>query len=256
MEQILYKKEGHIAYISLNNPDSLNALNRSMAQSLREVWLDFRDDKNLWVAILSGEGKSFCAGADVKEMERGKWTIRQSLIFGDDRSMPSSHNVFKPIVAAVHRHVVGAGLLLALESDIRIASADALFSLPEGKVNIPTLLAPFIEKYMPRGLAAELMFTGKPIDAERAYQVGMVNRIVTREKLMETAKEVAGQICELGPLSIWATKEMMCRCEHMDYDGAVAMIEHIATPVWNSQDSREAKQAFVEKRKPVWTLEI
>ena len=255
MEQVLYRKEGHIAYISLNNPDSLNAINRKMVHELRDTWIDFRDDKNLWVAILTGEGKSFCAGADVKEMERGQWRFRQSLLFGDDRAGASNYDVFKPIVAAVHKHVVGAGFLLALESDIRIASEDALFSVPEGKVNVPTLLAPFLVDHMPRALANELMFTGKPIDAARAYQNGIVNRVVPKDKLMETAQEFADRICELGPLSLWATKELLCRTRNLDYNATVALIEHIATPVWNSKDSQEAKQAFIEKRKPVWSLE-
>ena len=121
MSQILYKKEDHIAYISLNNPDSLNALNLEMAKEFEAIWVDFRDDKEMWVAILSGEGKSFCAGADVKKMERGGWQFRQSLILGDYSVSSRRHNIWKPIIAAVHRHVYGAGLLLALESDIRIA---------------------------------------------------------------------------------------------------------------------------------------
>lgn len=255
MEQVLYRKKGHIAYISLNNPDSLNAINRKMTRELRDVWIDFRDDKDLWVAILTGEGRSFCAGADVKEMERGKWRFRQSLLFGDDRAAASNYDVYKPIVAAVHRHVVGAGLLLTLEADIRIASDDALFSVPEGKVNVPTLLAPYLVDHMPRALANELMYVGKPIDAQRAYDNGIVNRVVPREKLMETAVEFAEKICELGPLSLWATKEILLCSRNLDNAATVALIEHIATPVWNSRDSQEAKQAFMEKRKPNWTLE-
>lgn len=254
MSQILYKKEGHIAYISLNNPESLNALNLEMATKLEAIWIDFRDDLSVWVAILSGEGKSFCAGADVKQMERGKWQLRQSIILGDHSISPTRHNVWKPIIAAVHRHVYGAGLLLALESDIRVAADDALFGIPEGKVNVPTLFAPFASSYMPRAIAGELLYTAKPIDAQRAYHLGLVNRVVPRDRLLATATEIAQQICENGPLSIWATKELFCRGENMAHDGALALIEHIATPIFNSADSIEAKQAFIEKRKPVWQL--
>jgi len=254
MSRIIYRKDGHIAYISLNNPERLNAINRNLVKELREVWIDYRDDQNLWVAILMGEGKSFCTGADVKEMDRGEWHLRQSLIYGDDRISSREYGLWKPIIAAVHRHVFGAGLMLALEADIKIACEDALFGIPEGRVNIPTLMAPFLTDYMPRSLAAELIFTGKPIDAQRAYQSGMINKIVSREQLLPAAEEVARQICENGPLSIWATKELFYRTRYMDNNSAIALIEHIAVPVWNSNDSKEGKQAFIEKRKPQWQL--
>jgi enoyl-CoA hydratase/carnithine racemase len=254
VSQILYKKENHIAYISLNNPESLNALNLEMAKEFETIWVDFRDDKKMWVAILSGEGKSFCAGADIKKMERGKWKFRQSIILGDYSVSSKRHNIWKPIIAAVHRHVYGAGLLLALESDIRIASDDALFGIPEGKVNVPTLFAPFASRYMPHAIACELLYTGKPIDAQRAYQVGLVNKVVSRDHLISAATEIGKQICENGPLSIWATKELFCRGGDMDYEGALALIEHMVPPIFNSEDSIEAKQAFIEKRKPVWKL--
>jgi enoyl-CoA hydratase/carnithine racemase len=254
MSLVLYRKEGHIAYISLNRPESRNAINRAITRELAKIWVDFRDDGNLWVAILSGEGKSFCAGADVKEMERGKWQWRQSLIYGDDRVGPSNYKIWKPLIAAVHSHVYGAGLILALECDIRVATENALFGIPESKVNVPFLFAPFIADHMPRAIAAELMFTAKPIDAQRAYQFGLVNKVVPSDQLMLTATSVAEEICENGPLSIRASKELLHRCRDMDRDSALALVEHIAPPVFNAEDSIEAKQAFIEKRNPEWSL--
>jgi len=254
MSHILYKKEGHIAHISLNNPESLNALTTDIAKDFEAIWSDFRDDKNMWVAILSGEGKSFCAGADVKKMERNKWEFRQSLIWGDFSISSKIHKVWKPVIAAAHRHVYGAGLFLFLEADIRIACDDTLFGIPEGKVNVPTLFAPFITKYMPRAIASELLYTGKPINARRANDLGLVNRVVPKSLLMSTAQEIADSICENGPLSIWATKQLLCQGEYMDYEGALALIEKIVPPIFNSDDSIEAKQAFLEKRNPVWRL--
>lgn len=254
MSEVIYRKEGHIAFITLNRPENRNAINRQLVCELREAWIDYRDDENLWVAILNGEGKCFCAGADVKEMQRGKWKFRQSLTFGDDRVAASNYGIYKPIIAAVHSNVVGAGVLLALECDIIIASDDVRFFLPEGKVNIPTLLAPFLCDYMPRAIANEMMYTGRPIDAKRAYDTGMVTNVVGRDKLMETAVQYAKEICAQGPLSLWATKEFMTRGRYLDLDGKIALIEHIATPVWNSEDSIEAKQAFIEKREPSWKL--
>lgn len=254
MSQVLYKKDGNIAYISLNRPENLNAINREMTRELAKIWVDFRDDVNLWVAIIGGEGKSFCVGADIKEMERGKWQFSQSLLFGDDRIGPSNYRIWKPLIAAVHGLVLGGGLVLALECDIRISSDDALFGIPEGKVNLPFLFAPFISDYIPRAIAAELMFTGKPIDAQRAYQLQLVNRVVPYSELMSSAINMAEEICTNGPLSNWAAKELFYRCRDMDYHSALSLVEHVAPPVWNAEDSIEAKQAFIEKRKPKWKL--
>lgn len=254
MNKIIYRKQEHIAYISLNRPEKLNAINREMVKELAKVWIDYRNDDDLWVAILSGEGKSFCSGADIKEMNRGKWQLKDSMIFGDERVTPSSYQIWKPIIAAIHGYAFGAGLLLALESDIRIASENALFGLPESKVNIPTLFAPFISYYIPQAIAAELMYTSQPLNVQRAYQLGIVNTIVSDNKLISTAIIVAKQICKNGPLSIWVTKELYSRGRNMNYDSAIALIEHIATPVMNSDDSIEAKRAFIEKRKPIWKL--
>ena len=254
MSVVVYKKEGHIAYINLNQPENRNAINRVMTRELAKIWVDFRDDNSLWVAILSGEGKSFCAGADVKEMERGRWQFRQSLIFGDDRMGPSNYKIWKPIIAAVQGHVLGAGLVLALDCDIKIAAEDALFGIPESRVNVPFLFAPFIADYMPRAVAAELMFTAKPLDAQRAYQIGLVNKVVPNDQLMPTAISVAEEICKNGPLSVWASKELFYRCRDMNYESALALVEYIAPPVWNAEDSIEAKRAFIEKRKPEWKL--
>jgi len=252
MLEVLYEKKGHLAFIRLNRPDSLNAINKAMAKELIKIWIDFRDDKNLWVAILSGEGKSFCGGADLKEMERGQWQFRQSLLYGDERIGPSNYEVWKPIVAAVHGHVYGAGLLLALESDIIVAAEDALFGIPETRVNVPFLTAPFIYNYLPRNVANEMMYTSKPIGAKRAYDVSVVNRIVSLGQILATAKEIADDICLCGPLANQASKELALRCRHMDSQSAIALIEHIAPAVWNSEDSVEAKKAFLEKRSPSW----
>ncbi len=254
MSEVLYRKEGYIAYVSLNRPERRNAINRTITRELAKIWVDFRDDTNCWVAIFSGEDRSFCAGADVKELERGKWQFRQSLVYGDERVGFSNYGIWKPIIAAVQGHVYGAGLVLALEADILIASEDALFGIPESKVNIPFLFAPFIYDYIPRPIANELMFTGHPIDSKRAYQLGLVNRVVPGNELMATAIKVAEDICLCGPLANWATKELASRCHDMDFSSALGMIEHIVTPVCNCEDSIEGKRAFVEKRKAQWKL--
>ncbi|MGA8830093.1 MAG: enoyl-CoA hydratase/isomerase family protein [Desulfomonilaceae bacterium] len=254
MAEVIFEKNGHIAFVRLNRPESLNAINRRMADALIEAWNELRDNNELWVGVVSGTGKAFCAGADIKEMERGNWKFSDSLLFGDRPLGPGNHRLWKPLVAATQGHVNGAGLWLALQCDIRVASDNARYGTGETRANVPALIAPFLSRYVPRGIAAELMYTARPINAQRAYDLGVVNRIVPEDQLLETATRIAESICECGPLSVWASKEMSLRSESMDFHSALAMMEHIATPVWNSQDSIEAKQAFIEKRKPDWQL--
>lgn len=254
MSELLYEKKDHIAFVTLNRPESLNAINRSLANKLIGAWGDFRNDENLWVGILSGEGKSFCAGADVKEMQRGEWKFRQSLLLGEDPIGPSSYKVWKPIIAAMQGHVNGAGLWLALQCDIRISADNALLGTRETSVNIPAIVAPFLSDYMPRSIASQMLFTAEPINAQRAYQVGLLNKVVPEDQLMTEAIKMAEKICDNGPLSVWASKELFLRTRYMDYQSTLDLVEHIATPVWNSEDSIEAKKAFIEKRKPRWKL--
>lgn len=254
MPEVLFERRGHIAFISLNRPESLNAINRAMGDGLIKAWQDLRDDNELWVGIVTGSGKSFCAGADIKEMERGEWRFRDSLLFGDRPIGPASYDLWKPLIAATQGHVNGAGFWIALQCDIRVASEDAKFGAGETRVNVPALIAPFLSNYLPRGISAELIYTAKPLHAQRAYELGIVNRVVPQDHLLTEATKVAESICECGPLSVWASKEMSLRANPMDYPRALALIEHIATPVWNSQDSIEAKRAVQEKRKPKWRL--
>jgi len=254
MSDVTYEKRGHIADIRLNKPRSLNAISNAMTRELADIWCDFRDSKELWVAVLSGEGRSFCAGADVKEMKVGKWDMHQSLIFGDVRLTPSNYNVWKPIIAALHGHVFGAGLWLALECDLRIAGKNARFAAPEGRVGLVTLFAPFLSDYLPRTVSNELLLTGEPIDAERAFQLGLVNKVVPDEELMQTAMTTAETICKNSPLANWSTKELTLRSRGRDQAGTIALIEEIASPAFNSEDIIEGQRAFSEKRKPIWKL--
>lgn len=254
MSEVVFERRGRVALIGLNRPESLNAINRRMGDLLIKAWQELRDDKELWVGIVTGSGKSFCAGADVKEMERGQWKFSDSLLLGDRPVGPESHHLWKPLIAATQGHVNGGGLWLALQCDIRVASEDALFGTGECRWNVPALIAPFLSDHLPRAIAAELLYTAKPMTAQRAYELGIVNRLVPKERLLTEATEIAESICECGPLSVWASKELSVRTRDMDYRSAVALVEHVATPVWNSQDSIEAKQALIEKRKPKWRL--
>ncbi len=253
---VLYEKKGKIAYITLNRPDRLNVVDAETAGELVEIWADFRDDDSLWVGILSGKGRSFCAGADISKMGLGrKWTLDgSSLIFGGKKIGPSNYKVWKPLIAAVHGNVLGVGFYLALECDLRVASEDAKFGLPEPRVGIPTLFAPFLRRFLPEGLALELLLVGDRIDARRAYELGLVNRVVPQDGLTAAAEELAVRLCQNGPLALRSMKEVYHRSRGMDCTGTLALIEHLFGPVMNSEDASEGKSAFLEKRAPQWKV--
>lgn len=251
---VIYEKKGRVAQITLDRPDRLNAVDPGMARRLTEIWADFRDDDDLWVGVLSGNGRSFCAGADISRMKPGgRWTLaKNSLLFGETKIGPGNYGIWKPLIAAVHGHVLGAGFYLAAECDLRVASEDAVFGLPEPRVGIPTLFAPFLRRFLTDGQALEFLLLGDRIDARRAFELGLVNRVVPRDRLIDTAGELARRLCENSPLALRSMKEVYHRSRGLDQAGALALMDHVFTPVMNSGDAVEGRKAFLEKRAPQW----
>jgi enoyl-CoA hydratase/carnithine racemase len=252
MKNVSYEKKGKIAYITLDRPDKLNSITAEMLKQLQEIWESFRDDEESLVAILSGAGKAFCAGVAANELATGKWSISQSQTMGDRPAGPVKHKIWKPIIAALHGHVIGGGFWLALECDLRIAADNTQFCLPEARVGIPTSFAAFLPDFLPRGIAAELLFTGDRMNVQRAYQLGLVNRVVPLDDLMKEATVLAEHILENAPLSVQAVKKVMVRSKGLDYQSALNLTDDIYAAVYESEDAKEGKKAFMEKRKPVW----
>jgi dehydration protein DpgD len=252
---VQYEKQNNIAFITLNRAEKLNAVNRAMVEEIGKIWVDFRDDDNLYVAIFSGAGSSFCAGADIKdlgEVERGNYNLSHSVTLGDKPASPSAYSVFKPIIGALKGNVMGSGFWLALECDIRIASEDTVFALPEPRVGIPTAFAGLLNRYVPHAIANEFLLTGSRIGVQRAYEVGLVNKVVSSDRLMAEATETANQICRNAPLAVGAMKKLIRRCWDMDFGSAMAYTDSVIVPVHSSDDAAEGRRAFLEKRLPVW----
>jgi enoyl-CoA hydratase/carnithine racemase len=249
-----YKKEDRIAIFILNRPDALNAINLQVMQELRDTMLDFRDDTELWVGIVTGSGnKAFCSGADIKDflafIEKNRftpWAVPDTPIRG--------FNLYKPLIAAINGVAYGGGLELALGCDIRIASENARLGLLEVRVGmIPgwggTQRLP---RLVPWNIAAEMIFTGRPIDANEAYRIGLINRVVPPEKLMDTAKEIANNICQVGPLAVRMAKEAMLKGINMPLEYGLEFENTLVGYVTSTNDYIEGVKAFVEKRKPVF----
>ena len=168
-----YEKKGKIAVITLNRPEVLNAINPELKNELNTFVSDFRDDPDLWVAVICGAGKSFCVGADMKQSKFGnaKMSETEALVRPD--------RIWKPFIAAIQGYCLGAGLELALTCDLRIAAENARFGQPE--VNVGVIPAAGgtqrLPRFIPRAKAAELILMGQPIDAQEAYRIGLVNKL-------------------------------------------------------------------------------
>ncbi len=254
MPAVTYETRERIAYITLNRPESLNAFNRETHQQLREAWLAFREDDDVWVAIVTGAGdRAFSAGADVKEMgERQADRVRRSFWetwFGQD--LQSGLEVWKPTIAAINGYCIGEGLTLILSCDFRIASERATFGFPEVSLGIPTIVgAVRAPRVVGLGNALELLLIGDRVDAKRAYEMGLLNRVVSHDSLPAEAEALARRLCRNGPLAVRCTKEVAVRSHDMPFDEAVRMGESLRRLALQSEDAREGPLAFREKREP------
>jgi len=241
---LLYQKDGGIAYITLNRPDKMNALNTDLINELAKTWVDFRDDDNLWVAILTGAGKAFCVGADYQSINDPGFTTTPI-------ENPSHHQIWKPVICAINGHALGRGMGLALGCDIRVAAEAAEFGCPEPKFGTVARVDVF-EPYLPRGMASELLLMGDSISAQRAYELNLVNKVVPQEQLFNKATAIAERLCENAPLAVRGIKEMLTKNKDLSRTEADELFETIKTRVRRSEDRQEGMNAFKEKRKPIW----
>ena len=247
-----FEKEGRIAIITMNRPEKLNAINAEQGRQMNEALLRFRDDPELWVAIITGAGdRAFSAGADISGfLDRD----RQSGIRDDRAERVRADSIWKPVIAAIHGYCLGGGLEVALTCDIRIAADNSRLGLPEIKVGViaggggVTRLPRFI----PRAIASEMILTGKHVDAQEAYRIGLVNEVVPRDQLMEAAKRWAELILEAGPLQVRAAKEGLIRGYDLTLEESDKLVRELAASLRGTEDAKEGARAFVEKRKPEW----
>jgi enoyl-CoA hydratase/carnithine racemase len=249
---IEYTKEDKIAIFRINRPEAMGAMTIRGLRQLNEALIDFRDDDALWVGIITGTGnKVFSAGMDVNELlpfirdtKHTKWCRCDGILRGMD--------LWKPMIAACNGLTLGGGLEISLACDIMIASENATFGLPEAKMGIipgggGTARLPRI---IPRRLAAEMLFTGKRITAQEAYRIGLVNKVVPPEHLMEEAQKMARTICESAPLAVRYAKELMMRGTGLSVEEALRLEDDVESTLMASEDFSEALKAFAEKRKP------
>lgn len=243
-----YEKDGPIARVRLNRPDKLNAMSQEMHDELGQIWADVRDDRTIRAAILSGNGRCFSAGADLSSGE----PTEEYVYTGDFPSISQTRGLYKPIVAALHSHVVGYGMWIAMDADIRIATPDVSFWLPEPQWGIATIPAAWFPKIMPWAIASELLLMAERVDAERAREVGLVNKVVEADQLMAEAQRAAERLCELSPRAVQGMKESMVRGSGLDYSALDNITNLIQTRVMNSEDRKMGGRVFAEKGQADW----
>jgi enoyl-CoA hydratase/carnithine racemase len=211
---LIYEKRDNIAYVTLNRPEVLNIYNIQMRDDLFEVLSAIRDDDEIRVAVFKGAGeRAFCAGADLSEfLTAPSPVVARQVRFGRD-VWGLFLSISQPLIAALHGYVLGSGIEIALCCDIRIASEDARFGLPEVGLGIIPAAGgtQMLPRVIGRGRALEMLLTNRWLSAEEAYQFGLVNRVVSKEKLLETAEEVAKKIASYDSLAVRYAKEAVVR---------------------------------------------
>lgn len=255
-ETIIYEKGNGIAYITLNRPTALNAVNIKMRDELYEVLPAIDDDPEVMLGIIRGAGeRGFCAGADITEFgTTPSQTIGRQVRWERDL-WGQFLSISKPLIAAIHGFALGAGVEMSMCCDIRIASEDARFGLPEvGLGMVPTAGgSQTMPRLVPLGMAAAPILTGELIHAAEALRIGLVNRIVPRTDLITTAERVAQKIMSRGQVAVRCAKETIKRGLDLSLEQGLDMERKLFTMVLNTADAMEGIKAYREGRSPRFT---
>jgi len=251
----LYEKKDRIAYITINRPEVMNALHIHAHIELAEIWNDFRDDPEVWVAIITGAGeKAFSAGNDLKYTAQHAGEPQPQMPAGGFGGITNHFECWKPIIAAVNGYALGGGLEIVLACDIVIAAEHARLGLPEPTVGLMAGAGGVhrLPRQVPLKVAMGMILTGRHITAQEAYRIGLVNEVVPSSELIPTAERWAQDILRCAPLSVRASKELAMKGLDLPLIAAL----NISTPerqkMFASEDVIEGPRAFSEKRPPQW----
>jgi len=243
-------RDDGIAIITLNRPETRNALSKDIRAGLFEAWDRFERDPALRIAILTGAGdKAFCAGGDLKEMVATGMQVPPRDMF----PLPyDTVELSKPTIAAVNGVAFAGGWMIAQACDLCVASSSAKFAVTEVKVGRSSPWASPLIHMIPQRIMMEILLTGKPITAQRAYEIGLVNRLAEPDALMNAALELAGEILDGAPLSVKAARETVMLSTEMGRSAALQAARHASELCYHSEDAQEGPRAFAQKRRPNW----
>jgi enoyl-CoA hydratase/carnithine racemase len=258
---VIYEKRDRVAHVTINRPESLNALHPDASREMSSVWDDFARDADLWVAILTGAGsRGFSAGNDLKATAArnaggNQGNSGDGPIRGGFGGITARFDLDKPVIGAVNGWAMGGGCELALACDILIAADHAQFGLPEPRVGLAALAGGIhrLPRQIPQKIAMGMLLTAKPISAQEAYRVGLVNEVVPLDELLPTAERWAAEVLECAPLSVRGTKVAAYDGMALPLESAISrsyfgIQQHLA-----SADAVEGPRAFADKREPDWS---
>ncbi|HEX2463992.1 MAG TPA: enoyl-CoA hydratase-related protein [Thermoanaerobaculia bacterium] len=252
-DTVLYQRAGHVATITYNRPQAMNAVNAELRADLNAAWVRFRDDDEAWVAIVTGAGRAFCAGADLRQGGAGDAVDHSFWEIPGLTSLENGIEIWKPIIAAVNGYALGFGLTLVVACDFVIASERAEFGFPEVLLGVPTIQgAVRMPRFVRWQAAMELLLTGERVDAETAREMGLVRKVVPHDRLMDEARALAERLCRAAPLAVRATKEVAKRGLGMPFADAIRFGETMRRVAGATEDAQEGLEAARQKRKPVW----
>jgi len=253
---ILYVKEDRVARISFNRPDVHNAFNSLTISELDDAIEKARADRSVRVVVLSGKGKSFCAGADIN------W-LREIIHYTYEQNLEESlhlaevlHKIYtlpKPIVAMVNGTTIGGGNGFLSACDIAVAAEDAIFGLSEVKIGlVPAAISPYVMRRIGEGKAREFFLTGRRISAQEALEIGLVNEVVPLERLEKKVEEIIALLLSSGPKAIASCKELIRKVPAMSFEEVKEYTAKVIANLRISEEGQEGMAAFLEKRKPKW----
>jgi len=249
-----YELDGHLATITYNRPDSLNAINAEMRRALNEAFARFRDDEDAWVPIVTGAGRAFCAGADLYAGAgstgefAGTFWEKPTV-----NSFESGWEIYKPVIAAVNGYCLGYGLTLVTWCDFVIASDRAEFGFPEVRLGVPAMVGAIrLPQRINWQYAMEILLTGERIGAERAKEIGLAGWVVPHEELMDAARSLADRLLAAAPLAARATKEMAVRSRTLPPVEAIRFAETMRLVAASTEDAAEVRRAAEDGRAPRW----
>jgi len=260
VEGLVYEKRDHIAFIRINRPERGNALHGSMVEPIKEIWAEIRDDPWIRCAIVTGTGeRHFCTGADLGAVAaRGKVKAGKRPLTEEVFWSPRQNRVWKPTICAVNGLVAGAGFHFVVDADIVVAADTATFVDTHTNVGMVGAVENIgLAKRLPLGSALRMTLCGKHyrMPAERAYQLGLVDELVAPGRLLETAEEIASQICKNSPEAVSLSMQAVWSSIEMGYTQSLEYGWALLRMHWDHPDFKEGPRAFAEKREPRWAAD-